>query len=98
MAMAAGSVSISGGGVVSGTGAARFLYDELIQDYSSPSQPQKVQIAAFCNRLAKLITYIEDNAEITVTIKTTDSGLQRAGGVATDAPATNKAVTGGTIT
>lgn len=97
MAMEAGTVSISGAGIASGTGAAKFLYDELIQDYSNPLLAQKQQVASFCNRIAKIITYIENNAQVTTTISTSAGGLQRVGGVDTDPPGTQKTLPG-TIT
>lgn len=73
MAMSRGSVSVNDSGVVSGSGCAREIYDEMIDDYleelpeSADEDAQtavKKSIAKLANKQAFLITYIQTNAEV----------------------------------
>jgi hypothetical protein len=81
MAMAAGNVTIDGTGNRSGTGAAVILYDSYITKFTIASGPTGVQakrqIADLCTMIASLVSYIQGNAEVDVSITTSDSGLQR---------------------
>lgn len=76
MAMVAGSVSVNGAGVGSGTGYAKLLYDALISEFglSPGSVPQNVpgaqqQVAKIANAIAStLIPYVVANAVVSSTV------------------------------
>lgn len=76
MSLVAGSVTVNGAGVASGTGFAKQMYDALEADTDfqgltgAKLQKPKQQLAAICNAAAALITYVKANAQVS----TTDSG------------------------
>lgn len=84
MALAAGTVTVDGSNVASGTGLAKALYDaEEGQVSGDPalSTADKhallVGLAGRCTRLAgALIPYLTANAEVTVKVSNLDAGLQ----------------------
>lgn len=99
MALSAGTVTVADDGTASGGGLARAIYDAQIAAFSSyfPSAPigQKRGFASFCNATASaIVSYLTANAAITVTVHTTDSGLQQVALVDTSGPATNKTLSG----
>lgn len=97
--MVAGSVSVDESGNVTKSGFAEIVYDDLVA--STTALPgtasaefvvaQKESLAAQANRLALVISYVQDNAKAEVSL--TSVGLQStpipnapAGGVATGPP------------
>lgn len=101
MALNAGEVEVDDEGEASGTGLAMAIFNGTL---SAIDEDKRKQVAAamapFCNGLAAaIVDHIRDNAEVEVTITTSDAGLQTVPnpatpGAPTDAPATNKTFTG----
>jgi len=78
MALNAGSVEVDSEGEASGTGLALAIFNGAL---SAVAEAQRKQVAAgmapFCNGIAAaIVDHIRDNAEVSVTITTADSGLQ----------------------
>lgn len=105
MALAAGSCAVASDGTVSGTGLAKAIADAHTAAFAAVSMPPDViaklmssgYTAAFSNSLAAaIVNHITANAAVTVTIHTTDTGLQTSTAVAspTGGPASNKTITG----
>jgi len=73
MTMTAGTVSVSNGGVVSGTGFARQVFDYLVAHTDFAGAPSagltqaKKQLAVIANAAAALITYVKANAVVNTT-------------------------------
>lgn len=73
MAMVPGSVSIDAGGVASGTGYAKEVYDvlEAGTDFGTLTPPglvtAKQQLADIANACAALITHVQSNAVVSTT-------------------------------
>jgi len=79
MAMLAGTIDVSDPENVTGTGLAFAMFQGAL---STVPAANKAAIAAgmkpyFEGLAAAIVDHIQDNAVITVTIETTDSGLQR---------------------
>lgn len=97
--MIPGTIDVSDPENVTGTG----LAFEMFQGAMSAVPPENLSVVAasmkpyFEGLAAAIVNHIKNNASITVTVHTTDSGLQRVGGVDTQGPGTNKQITGGTI-
>lgn len=105
MALTAGTVSIANDGTVTGTGLAKAIGDAFrgmvaavpgsgSQSFGAISSPGTV---ALINGIAAaLVNYITANAEVTVTIHTTDAGLQTSSGSGspTTGPAADKVIIG----
>jgi len=100
MSMTGGAVTIDGSGNASGGGLARAMYDALLPTIAGvPSGAAgvaaKTQIASLGNALGPaIVAYIQANAAVTVNISTSASGLQRVGGVDTEAPGAAKTLPG----
>lgn len=84
MAMTAGTVTIDGSGNPSGAGMARAIFDSWIATFDfgglsgATLQSAKQRIADLCNALAVgVVDHIVANAEVTVTVDSSDAGLQR---------------------
>jgi hypothetical protein len=79
MALNAGSISVDGFGNATGTGLAIDMFNDALASLTSDTRKQiAAQIAPFFNGLATaIVSHIVANAAVTVTIHTTDSGLQR---------------------
>jgi len=79
MAMIAGTIDVTDPENVTGTGLAFAMFEGSL---STVPAANKAAIAAgmkpyFEGLAAAIVNHIKDNAEITVTVQTTDSGLQR---------------------
>ena len=86
MPMVAGSVSISGGGVASGTGFAKQMYDDLeagtdFQGISGGALAvAKNQLATLANAAATLITHVQSNSAVTTIDDGSAGAIPWAGG------------------
>jgi hypothetical protein len=110
MALEGGSCTVSADGTVAGTGLSVPIAEWMVgpptsslRRYLRSSSPLRLNMAASAQTLATaIIDYLLANAEITVTVKTTDAGLQRTPNpnnpnTATQGPAGDVPLTG-TIT
>jgi len=102
MAMTRGTVTVAADGTVTKSGFAGSLYDELWTEYTTalananqPIPTDPIVLASVRKGLASaakvgslVIAYIQANGQATIT--TAQSGLQRVGGVDTQAPSADK--------
>jgi hypothetical protein len=102
MAMTRGTVTVASDGTVTKSGFAGALYDELWTEYTTalananqPIPTDAIVLASVRKGLASaakvgslVIAYIQANGQATIT--TSQSGLQRWGGVDTEAPSADK--------
>lgn len=102
MAMTRGTVTVAADGTVTKSGFAGALYDEAWTEYTTalvnanqPIPTDPIVLASVRRSLASaakvgslVIAYIQANGQATIT--TAQSGLQRVGGVDTQAPAADK--------
>lgn len=79
MALEAGSVSVANNGTITGGGLARAIMDQVLVPMNGASNVSALQQnAPFANNLAAaIVNYLVANAEVSVTIPTSASGLQR---------------------
>lgn len=81
MALNAGTCTIAADKTVGGTGLARALAEAFMPALATTPglQPlsRSTMEALFNGQAAAIVNHIVNNAEITVTVKTTDAGLQR---------------------
>jgi hypothetical protein len=100
MALLAGSCTIAADKTVSGTGLARALAEAHMVALSAlpglAPRSRSAMEALFNAQAAAIVDHITANAEVTVTITPSDSGLQRdpASSDPTLAPAADKVLTG----
>lgn len=101
MALEAGSITVDSDGSATGTGLAYAMFSGALGSVTAANRARiAADIAPFFEGLAEaIIDHITANAEITVTIETTDVGLQRTPNpnnaeTATLGPATQKVLTG----
>ncbi len=101
MALSAGSIEADDDGEVSGTGLALAIYNGALSGITEEQRRKVAQaMAPFCNGLAAaIVEHIVANAEVTVTVTSLDSGLQRVPdpatpGSPTAGPATDKTFSG----
>ena len=96
MGMDAGSIDVSDPENVTGSG----LAFEMFQGAMSAVPPANLAVVAasmkpyFEGLAAAIVDHIKNNAVITVIVHTTDTGLQRVGGVDTQGPGTDKNLSG----
>ena len=101
MALQSGTVTVNSQGSATGSGLAIAIFNGVLA--AVPENARK-QIASsmgpFCEALATaIVTHFTENAEINLTIATTDSGLQRIPypptvGTPTDGPASDVTLSG----
>ena len=92
MALSAGSVTIDGSGEATGSGLSIGIYNAFMGAVSLDADAKKKiadTMGPVCEALASaIIDHVTANAEVTVQVGASDSGLQRSTtvGTATDAP------------
>jgi hypothetical protein len=101
MALVKGTITVDEDGVATGTGLALRIYNGIMGGVGAD---EKAAVGAsmkdFCEGLAEaIVDEIRANAEVTVTITTSDAGLQRlpaslVENEPTKAPAASKTLTG----
>lgn len=101
MALDAGSLTVDDDGNVTGSGLSLAIFNGACSALDDDIKATIAEgMAPFCEGLATaIVDHIRDNAEVTVTIQTTDTGLQRlpailTPGSDTDGPTLAKALTG----
>lgn len=108
MSLTAGSVTVDPDtGAYSGSGLALAVFESLDSLTQASAADAGVDVdaallvkmrkpnAQFAVALATpIVAHLVANAEIAVTVHTTDSGLQRVGGTPTDGPSSNKTLSG----
>lgn len=94
MSMTVGSVTVAEDGTVTKSGAASDAYDVIVASLEAApwsltlSVAQKGNCAALANAIATAVQHVLTNGR--AKIATTDSALQRAGGVDTTGPTGDK--------
>lgn len=98
MSLNPGSVTIAADGSITGTGLALAICDAILADASPVGRRNSAALVGpFSERLAAaIITHITEHGVVTVTVRTTDAGLQRdpSDETPTLAPAENKTLPG----
>lgn len=101
MALDAGEVNVDDDGNATGSGLALAIFDGAMTGLSGEVKALVGGgMKAFCEGMATaIVDHIKDNAEVTITVQPTDSGLQKlpsvlTPGSPTDGPATPKTFTG----
>lgn len=106
MALTVGSCAVDTLGNVTGSGLSADLANAFRTALSTPQVSKNLSdvmtpfIGVLCTQLAvAIIGHIQANASVTMTIRTTDGGLQTsaAAGNPTTGPAANKTVANGSI-
>ena len=98
MTLSAGSVTYAEDGSYSGTGMAKAMADGMAAQFAGEKFNQNT--GKLINALASsVVSYMTSNASVTITVKTTDSGLQRTpspnnASTATQGPAADKTLSG----
>lgn len=90
-------MALSGGNAEANTGLAGALYTALEGQFGPFSEEDQDSLFPFCDKLGEAIVgYVVTNAEVAVSVKTTDTGLQTSTtvGTATGGPAADKTITG----
>ncbi len=79
MALSAGTVSVDEEGNVSGSGLALAIFNGGLGALDEDKREAVAEaMAPFCQGVAEaIVTHITENAEVTVSIQVTDTGLQR---------------------
>ena len=79
MALVKGTITINSAGVATGTGMALRIYNGVMSALDADALAAVgSSMKQFCEGLAgAIVDEITENAEVTVTVQTTDSGLQR---------------------
>lgn len=80
MALSAGTVEVDEEGNVTGSGLALAMFNGGLEALEEDAREAVAEaMAPFCQGMAEaIVTHITENAEVTVSIQVTDSGLQRA--------------------
>lgn len=100
MALDAGTdVAVDANGdVTGGSGLKLAVFTALVvpvPDLPEAKAALRQALAGITNAVSQaVIDHIKANAVVTVTVHTTDSGLQRAGGTPTDGPTSDKVLSG----
>lgn len=101
MALDAGSIEVDDDGVATGSGLALAIFNGAVGGLDAETQALiAAGMKSFCEGIATaIVDHIRDNAEVTITIQTSDSGLQRTPNpvlpdVDTQGPSIAKTLTG----